>query len=138
MASNKTKPTSASVTEFLNKIEDPKKKSDCFKLIEMMHQITNQEPKMWGNSIVGFGQYHYKYKSGRQGEWFLTGFAPRKQNLSLYLMCDLKNKTLPFQRLGKHKKSVGCLYIKQLEDVNTQVLEEIISKAVEYTKSLYP
>ncbi|MCY4561841.1 MAG: DUF1801 domain-containing protein [Flavobacteriaceae bacterium] len=138
MASNKTKPTSASVTEFLNKIEDPKKKSDCFKLIEMMHQITNQQPKMWGNSIVGFGQYHYKYKSGRQGEWFLTGFSPRKQNLSLYLMCDLKNKTLPFHRLGKHKKSVGCLYIKQLEDVNTQVLEEIISKAVEYTKSLYP
>ena len=137
MSSNKTKPTNASVDTFIRKIVDQNKQSDCRKLLELMQKITRNTPKMWGNSIIGFGEYHYRYKSGREGDWFLIGFSPRKQYLSIYLMCDLKNMDLDFEKLGKHRRSVGCLYIKKLSDVDLTALETIATKAIAYTKSKY-
>lgn len=137
MSSNKTKPTNASVHTFIGKLADQNKQSDCRKLLELMQKITRNTPKMWGNSIIGFGKYHYRYKSGREGDCFLIGFSPRKQYLSIYLMCDLKNMYLDFEKLGKHRRSVGCLYIQKLSDIDLTALEAIATKAIAYTKSKY-
>ena len=92
---------------------------------------------MWGNSIIGFGNYHYKYESGREGDWFLCGFSPRKQNLSIYLMCNFDGLEDLLTDLGKYKKSVGCLYIKKLEDINIKVLEKMIKRAIQILKNKY-
>ena len=130
MAELKTKVNDASVTAFLNKIEDEEKRKDSFEILKIMTQVTKEEPKMWGSSIVGFGSYHYKGASGREGDWLLTGFSPRKQNLTLYLMGGFNTHTDLLKKLGKHKTSVGCLYIKKLEDVDVKVLKELIKKSV--------
>ncbi len=98
--------------DFLNSIEHPQKKEDSFKILEMMKSVTKEDPKMWGDSIIGFGQYHYKYASGREGDWFLTGFSPRKQNLVLYIMAGINQYPELTQELGKCKTSKACLYIK--------------------------
>ena len=130
MAELKTKLNDASVTDFLNGIKEEGKRADSFEILKMMRQITKQEPKMWGASIVGFGNYHYKYKSGREGDWFVTGFSPRKQNLTLYVMGGFTPHTEMLKKLGKHKTGVGCLYINKLADVDVKVLKELLKEAV--------
>jgi len=135
MAELKTKVNSASVKDFLNSIENEQTRKDCFEISKMMEGITNAKPKMWGASIVGFGSYHYIGKSGREGDWMLTGFSPRKQNLTLYLMGGFDSEKDLLQKLGKYKTSVGCLYIKKLEDVDKKVLKELVTASVNKLKS---
>jgi len=131
MAELKTKMNEKSVDAFLNTVTDDSKRQDCLVILDLMQKITQVTPKMWGDSIVGFGNYHYKYESGREGDWFLTGFSPRKQNLTLYLMSgfDLHQELL--EKLGKYKTGKGCLYIKKIADVDFTVLTELIKKSVE-------
>ncbi len=129
MADLKTKVNDASVDEFLEGFPEDKRK-DCYTILEMMKTITNNEPKMWGTSIIGFGDYHYEYKSGREGDFFLTGFSPRKQNLTLYINGGFDQYSGLLEKLGKYKTSKACLYIKKLTDVDMQVLQEIITKSV--------
>jgi len=135
MAENKTKATTKSVPEFLEQIEDPKRRADCITIAAMMGRLTNSKPKMWGESIVGFGDYHYKYASGREGDWFLAGFSPRKQNLTIYIMGYLEFYTELLEGLGKFKHGKGCLYIKKLEDIDLKVLESLITSSIEQIKS---
>lgn len=130
MAELKTKQTEASVEVFLNSITDEEKRKDCFEIVKMMKQATKAEPKMWGSSIIGFGHIHYTYKSGREGDWFITGLSPRKQNLTLYVMGSYNPHAELLQKLGKHKTGVGCLYINKLKDVDTKVLKELIGQSV--------
>ena len=137
MKENKTQKTNENVALFLSSIEEEQKREDCQYLMEMMQEITQAPPNMWGTSIVGFGEYHYKYKSGREGDWFLTGFAPRKQALTLYLMCDLSHDGLDFNGLGKNKKGKGCLYIKHLSDVDKDVLKRIIKDSIKIIEQKY-
>jgi len=130
----KTKVNDASVTKFLNSVADEQKRDDCFEILKMMQQVTKAEPKMWGSSIVGFGSYHYKGKSGREGDWMLTGFSPRKQNLTLYLMGGFDTHADLLNKLGKFTTSVGCLYIKTLDDVDKKVLKELVQASVKGLK----
>jgi hypothetical protein len=131
MTEPKTKKTEASVTEFLNKIPDPRTRQDCFTIVEIMRDATKSEPKMWGTAIVGFGSYHYKYESGREGDSPIIGFSPRKQNLTLYLMGGgFEDYANLLKKLGKHSLGKGCLYIKKLDDVQLPVLKEIVNKSV--------
>jgi len=132
----KTQVNDASVTKFLEGVADEQKRNDSLEILKMMKQITNEEPKMWGSAIVGFGSYHYKGKSGREGEWMLTGFSPRKQNLSLYLMGGFDEHAGLLNRLGKFTTGAGCLYIKKLEDVDRQVLAELVQASVNRLKQL--
>ena len=132
----KTKVNDASVEGFLNSVEDEQKRKDCFEILKMMKQVTKEAPKMWGASIVGFGSYHYKGASGREGDWMLTGFSPRKQNLTLYLMGGFDPHKNLLKKLGKHKTSVGCLYIKNLDDVDKKVLKELVTESVKTMKKL--
>jgi hypothetical protein len=129
MAELKTKMTQASVDEFLQKIQDERKRQDCYQILKMMQKATKAEPKMWGPSIVGFGEYHYVYASGREGDWFVAGFSPRAQNLTLYMMGGFDQGLL--KKLGKYKTGKGCLYIKKLEDVDEKILRELIEKSVQ-------
>ncbi len=135
MAENKTKPTAKSVPEFLNQIADPKRREDCLAIAEIMERLSGSQPKMWGDSIVGFGDYRYKYASGREGDWFLVGFAPRKQNLSIYIMGYLEFYSDILEGLGKFKHGKGCLYIKKLEDINLEVLETLITTSITRLKA---
>ena len=112
MAELKTKETKASVEKFLNSVPDSKKREDSFIILEMMKKITKEEPKMWGSSIVGFGNYHYKYDSGHEGDMCITGFSPRKQNLTIYFMPGLESQSVLMNKLGKFKNRGSCLYIK--------------------------
>lgn len=135
MSDIKTQPTDASVIAFLGKISHETKRKDAFSIHEMMQSITQSSPVMWGESIIGYGSYHYKYKTGREGDWFLCGFSPRKQYLSLYIMSGFGRHEELLAQLGKHKKSKACLYINKLSDVNLDILHEIITASVAYTKS---
>jgi hypothetical protein len=130
MAELKTKVNDASVEEFLKGIDDKTKRDDAFQILEMMKKVTKSEPKMWGTSIVGFGDYHYKYESGREGDYFLTGFSPRKQNLTLYITGGFEEHGELLDKLGKYTLGKGCLYIKKLEDVDTNVLGELVERSV--------
>ena len=132
----KTKVNDASVTTFLNSVTDQQKRNDCFEILKIMKQITKEEPKMWGSSIVGFGSYHYKGKSGREGDWMLTGFSPRKQNLTLYLMGGFDAHAALLDHLGKFTTGAGCLYIKALDDVDKKVLKELVQASVKRMKEL--
>ena len=131
MAELKTKQTNASVAAFLDGIESDQKRKDAKAIAKMMREATGARPKMWGSSIVGFGRYRTKYASGREGEWFLTGFSPRKQNLTLYILYGLKGHEKLLGKLGKHKTGKGCLYINKLADVDTDLLRELIARSVE-------
>jgi hypothetical protein len=131
MAENKTKPTAADVRKFLESIENPVRKQDCFRLAELMEEITGTAPRMWGSSIVGFGDYHYKYASGREGDWFLCGFSPRKQSLTIYVMGYLEFYGDLLVKLGKFKHGKGCLYINKLEDVDMRVLRRLIVTSID-------
>jgi hypothetical protein len=138
MAENKTKQTKASVDKFINSIKEETEREDCYKIIKLMKSITKEEPKMWGPSIIGFGSYHYKYASGREGDMCITGFSPRKQNISLYLMGGFEKQKTQLKKLGKHKTGKGCLYIKTLNDVDVKILKEMIVQSVKEMKKLYP
>ena len=135
MAELKTKLNDSSVTEFLNGINDEEKRADSFEILKLMRQVTKEEPKMWGTSIIGFGHTHYIYESGREGDWFITGFSPRKQNLTLYIPGSLESYADLLKKLGKHTTGKGCLYVKSLKDVDTKVLKELIQRSIKETKS---
>ncbi len=132
MAELKTKRNKGSVEAFLNSVPDEKKRQDSFTLLDLMKQVTGEEPEMWGESIVGFGSYHYKYESGREGDWFVTGFSPRKQNLTLYIMSGFEEYDQLLSRLGKHKIGKSCLYINKIEDIDQNVLQELVKKSVQH------
>jgi len=135
MAELKTKENDASVENFLNSVEDVKKREFAFFILELMKKVTKAEPKMWGDSIIGFGNYHYKYKSGREGDWFLSGFSPRKQSMTLYIMSGFNGFDELLKNLGKHKTSKGCLYVKKEEDIDLKVLKQLITQSVKFLKS---
>lgn len=130
MSELKTRVNDASVEDFINTVPDEIKRNDSFTLLEMFSRITGEKPKMWGSSIIGFGQYHYKSERSKQkGDWLLTGFSPRKQNLTLYVMPGFGDYKDLLKDLGKNKTSVGCLYINKLADVDLSILEKIIKKS---------
>lgn len=133
MSTNKTKPTTRSVELFLDDLIPEQRKKDSWTLYRLMEKITGSQGVLWGTSIIGFGDYHYKYASGREGDWFLTGFSPRKNALILYLMCDISHESIDFSTLGKHKKGKGCLYIKRLDDVDLKALVNIIKTSISLT-----
>ncbi len=130
----KTKKTAASVSAFLDAVEDDERRKDCKKLVQMMKRVTKAQPKMWGPSIVGFGDYHYVYESGREGDWFLAGFSPRKRDLTLYVMSGFDGHEALMNELGKYKTGKACLYVKRLADVDLDVLEQLVAKSVAFMK----
>lgn len=138
MAELKTKVSNASVTMFIKSVEPEEKRKDCLTLLKIFKDATGEQPKLWGPSIVGFGQYHYEsQRSAQKGDWMLTGFSPRKQNLTLYIMPGFKEYGDLLVKLGKYKTSVSCLYIKRLSDIDTKVLATIIKRSVAHMKKLY-
>ncbi len=140
MAELKTKKTTASVSTFLDTVEDEQKKKDCKELVKIFSAVTKEKPAMWGDSIIGFGEYHYKSeRSTQEGDWMLTAFSPRKQNISLYIMSGFSQHTELLKKLGKHKASKGCcLYIKKLEDIDVAVLKKLISASIKEVRKMYP
>ena len=131
LAEVKTKQSSASVEDFINTVKDEQKRKDSFVLLEMMKKASGEEPKMWGNSLIGFGNKRYKSpSSGREVDWFLIGFSPRKANLSLYLMINHKEHASAIKKLGKHKTAGGCIYINKLEDIDLKVLKGMIDASL--------
>ena len=134
MAELKTQPTKASVKEFFNQISDKERRDDCIAVAKMMEEITGHKPKMWGPSIVGFGTYHYKYASGREGDWPIAAFSPRKKDLTLYIMMGFEKQTELMKQLGKHSTSKSCLYIKRLSDVHIPTLKKLIKTSVKQLK----
>lgn len=133
MAELKTQATKASVDTFLQGIKDEKRRQDCYEILNIMKKATKAEPKMWGTGIVGFGDHHYVYESGREGDWFITGFSPRAQNLTLYTMGGFEGELL--KKLGKYKTGKGCLYINKLDDVDLKILHELIATSVKKVKA---
>jgi len=134
MAENKTKANSKSVASYLKAIDDPGRRADCHTIATMMEELTGSKPRMWGDSIVGFGDYRYKYASGREGDWFLSGFSNRKQSLTLYIMGYLEFYEDILEGLGTFKHGKGCLYIKKLSDVDQEVLRTLISTSIKRLK----
>jgi len=134
MAELKTKVNKASVDKFIKSIKDEQKRNDCYKILKIMQKATKAEPKMWGASIVGSGSYHYKYASGREGDWMLTAFSPRKQNLTIYIMPGFNEYKRLMKNLGEHTTGKSCLYIKKLEDIDMKVLRELITVSVKKMK----
>ncbi|UPK68187.1 DUF1801 domain-containing protein [Chitinophaga filiformis] len=137
MAEQKTKPTEQAVTSFLEGVTDENVRKDCIALAQLMEKATGFPPRMWGASIVGFGQYHYKYESGHEGDACLAGFSPRKQNISLYVM-NFDSRPALLDKLGKYKAGKGCLYIKKLSDVDGQVLAQLVEASAVYLQKKYP
>lgn len=138
MSELKTKPNDQNVDEFLKKVENPNKRDDCYEILNLMEEVTQEEPIMWGDSIVGFGSYHYKYASGREGDWLLTGFSPRKQNLTLYIMSGFEKYETLLKKLGKFKTGKSCLYINKLKDIDIAILKDLVTESVNYMKEQYP
>ena len=134
MAEPKTKPTQASVKEFLNQIPDKERRDDCIAVAKMMEEITGDKPKMWGPSIVGFGTYHYKYASGHEGDWPIAAFSPRKKDLTVYLMIGFDKNLELMNQLGKHSKGKSCLYIKRLSDIHVPTLKKLIKVSIKELK----
>jgi len=126
----KTKKNEASVEQFLEAVKDDAKREDSYAILKMLEKITKKKPKMWGASIVGFDEYHYVGASGREGDWFITGFSPRKANITIYLSAGVNRYPELLKKLGKHKTGVGCLYINKLEDIDKKILEELIKQGV--------
>ena len=135
MAELKTKRTEASVDDFIAGIADEQRRDDCRALLTMMKRVSKAPPKMWGASMVGFGSYHYRYASGREGEWFLAGFSPRRQDLTVYVMAGFEDYPELMARLGKYKTGKSCLYLKRLSDVDAAVLEKLIAASVRDMKA---
>ena len=130
MAEPKTKPTNQSVKDFLNEIPEAERRADCFTVAKMMEEITGEKPKMWGPSIVGFGTYHYKYASGREGDWPVAAFSPRKKDLTVYLMVGFDKHEELMEKLGKHGTGKSCLYIKRLSDIHLPTLKKLIKISI--------
>ena len=130
MAQLKTQKNDASVEQFLDGVANERKRQDSYAILELMQDVTGEEPAMWGTSIIGFGSYHYKYASGRENDWFLVGFSPRKQNLTLYIMSGFDEYESLLADLGKYKTGKSCLYINKLVDVDLSTLRELIEKSV--------
>ena len=131
MSELKTKPTMQTVSEFLmSTVLDEQRRADCHALVELMQNATGCKPVMWGASIVGFAKYHYRYESGREGDWMVTGFSPRKNDLTLYVMPGFENYAELMTKLGKHKTGKSCLYLKRLADVDVKVLKQLIDASV--------
>ena len=130
MTQLKTQRNDASVEEYLNSLDDSRKRDDCFVLLRMMRELTGEGPAMWGESIIGFGSYKYRYNSGHSGEWFITGFAPRKRDLTVYIMPGFDRYQDLMGRLGKHKTGVSCLYLNRLQTIDLPTLRELISRSV--------
>lgn len=137
MAENKTKAANRSVSEFINSIEDKQKRADAKAVSAMMRKVTGARAKMWGSSIVGFGEYHYKYDSGREGDYMIAGFSPRKQALTVYIMAGFGRFESLMKKLGKYKTGKSCLYIKRLSDIDEKVLEQLITSSVQYMRKNY-
>ncbi|WP_343523306.1 DUF1801 domain-containing protein [Pedobacter sp.] len=138
MAQNKTTENDLSVTDFLNNIPDENKRTDCFNLSDIITKTTGLKAKMWGTAIVGFGSYHYIYKSGREGDAPLIGFSPRKDAIALYLSSEFKNREELLAKFGKHKTAKACVYVKKMSDIDIEVLKEMITNSVARISSLYP
>ena len=136
MAKNKTTSTLQSVDSFISAVEDETKRDDSYELVKIFKNVTKEEAKMWGPSIIGFGSYHYKYDSGHEGDMCLTGFSPRKNALALYIM-NYDGREELMKKLGKVKPSKGCIYIKKLADIDTSVLKKMIDASVKHTKKKY-
>jgi hypothetical protein len=130
MAELKTKKTNKSVSQFIKAIDDPERRKDCESLSKLMKKITGAAPKMWGAAIVGFGDYRYKYASGREGDWFPIGFSPRKQALTIYAMCAFAQSPDLLKKLGKYKMGKGCLYIKRLADIDQEILTKLLKESI--------
>lgn len=137
MAEMKTRKTEGSVDAFLDAVTDDSRREDCRTITGIMRRATGAEPKLWGPSIVGFGDYHYKYESGREGDWFVTGFSPRKNELSLYIMAGFERYEDLLAKLGKYRTGKSCLYVKRLADVDLAVLEELVKQSVAYTRQTW-
>jgi len=137
MATLKTIPNTKSVDAFIESVENENKRKDCHVLLALMQKITGEKPVMWGDSIIGFGNYHLKYESGRELDWMLAGFSPRKQNMTIYMMGGFENQDKLLSKIGKAKNSVGCLYTKKLSDINLNILEEMIRLSIETVKKRY-
>jgi len=133
----KTIETKNSVTDFINSIPDETKKTDCFALIQIMKEQSGFDPILWGPSIVGFGSYHYKYESGREGDAPLVAFSPRKSEISLYLSSSFENREELLLKFGKHKSAKACIYVKKLEDVNLAILKKMITLSIKHVKRLH-
>ena len=134
MAELKTNPSDISVEALLDAIPDETRRSDCRTIAKLMEKLTGSKPQLWGASIVGFGTYHYRYASGREGDWFITGFAPRKNDLTLYILSGFTRFEDLMSRLGRHKTGKSCLYIRRLEDIDMKVLEELIRESVDHVR----
>lgn len=137
MADPKTKPHDGSVSAFLDGISDEQRRQDCWRLHDLMREVTGSEAVLWGPSIVGFGSYHYRYASGREGDWLLTGFSPRKQALTVYIMTGLDRHEDLMTRLGKFKTGKSCLYLKRLDDVDVDVLRALVEESVSHLRRTY-
>lgn len=140
MAELKTVKNKESVSAFINEVDDRQKRKDAKDLLKIFKEVTGKRPSMWGDSIIGYGSYHYKSdRSKQEGDWPLTGFSPRKQNISIYIMPGFKNYQALLKKLGKHKISQGsCLYVKKLEDIDVDTLKKLIKLSIEDMKKMYP
>jgi Domain of unknown function (DU1801) len=130
MAETKTKPTDVNVDDFIEAVPNEEMRADSRVLLKMMQKATKKKPKMWGPTMIGFGDFHYKYASGHEGDTFLIGFSPRKAAISLYLSCAIEEHAPLLNKLGKHKTGKGCLYVKRLSDIDLKVLEQLITVAL--------
>lgn len=138
MSENKTQPTAISPEEYVANVEHDGRRADSQVLMQLMQRLTGEKPKMWGPTMVGFGSYHYVYESGREGDMFLAGFAPRKSELAIYLIGKIPDQADLLAKLGKHKMGKSCLYVKRLEQIDMDVLEELIVKSIAAIKAQYP
>ncbi len=138
MAKNKTTVTTASVTGYINAVKDETKRKDSFALLGLFKKITGMEPRLWGPSIIGFGSYHYRYESGREGDSPLLAFSPRAAAITIYLSGNFDKRDELLAQLGKHKTEKGCIYIRKLEDINTVILQKMIAAHIRHIQQLYP
>ena len=136
-AKNKTQETAASVDDFLNSLDNQKKRADCFQLKSWMETLSGEPAKMWGKAIIGFGSYHFKYESGREGDFMKIGFSPRAQNLSIYIIPGFERYTELLEIIGKYKTGKSCLYVKKLEDIDSDILQELITESFNYMTKKY-
>ena len=137
MTENKTKESDASVDAFLDAVENDERRTDCKTLLNLMAEVTGSEPRMWGSSMIGFGSYHYRYASGREGDWFITGFSPRKKALTLYIMPGFDGYDDLMGRLGKHTSGKACIYVRRLDDIDLEVLKEMVLASVLHMRAQY-
>ncbi len=137
MSKNKTVKNDGSVEGFIHNVENDQRRNDTLNMLKVMQEITGSTPKMWGNAVVGFDTYHYKYESGREGDFFITGFSPRKQALTIYIIAGFERFDELMQKLGKYKTGKSCLYVKKLSDVDMEILRELIAESVNYMRAKY-